>query len=113
LSVALAESCFSSYRREAIGCRINLAGALSAASSLFSESPSRVLASAARTNVDQIIALAVERGVRATVVGTTGGDRFVIEVNGEVVIDRAVSEVESAWRNAMPAMMEVASVAAD
>jgi len=113
LSVALAESCFSSYRREAIGCRVNLAGDLSAAAVLFSESPSRILASAIQGNVNQIIALAEERGVRAAVVGTTGGDRFVIGVNEEIVIDRAVGEVEAAWRNAMPRMLEVASVAVD
>ena len=112
LSVALAESCFSSYRREAIGCRVNLAGDLSGAALLFSESPSRILASAIQGNVNQIITLAEERGVRAAVVGTTGGDRFVIGVNEEIVIDRAVGEVESAWRNAMPRMLEVASVAA-
>jgi phosphoribosylformylglycinamidine synthase II len=113
LSVALAESCFSSYRREAIGCRVDLAGDLSAAALLFSESPSRIVLSAVQSNVDQIIALAEEQAVQATVIGRTGGERLVIEVNGEIVVDRIVADVESAWRNTLPRMLEVAPVAAD
>jgi phosphoribosylformylglycinamidine synthase II len=113
LSVALAESCFSSYRREAIGCRVGLAGDLSAAALLFSESPSRIVLSAVQSNVDQIIAIAEEQDVPATVIGRTGGERLVIEVNGEIVVDRIVADVESAWRNTLPRMLEVAPVAAD
>jgi phosphoribosylformylglycinamidine synthase len=113
LSVTLAESCFSSYRRDAIGCKVDLAGDLSAAAILFSESPSRIVASAVRSNVDQIIALAQTQGVPAAVIGSTGGDRLVIAIDGENIIDRPVGEVESAWRNALPRMLEVALVAAD
>ena len=112
LSVALAESCFSSYRREAIGCKVDLTGDLSAAVLLFSESPSRIVAAALRSNVDQIIELARAHGVRAVVIGTTGGNRIVISIDRENVIDRPVEEVESAWRNALPQMLEVASLAA-
>jgi phosphoribosylformylglycinamidine synthase len=111
LSVTLAESCFSSYRREAIGCRVNLAGDLSAAALLFSESPSRIVLSAVQGNVDQIIALAEEQDVPATVIGRTGGERLVIEVNGDCVIDRSVAEVESAWRSALPQMLDAAFAA--
>jgi len=113
LSVALAESCFSSYRRAAIGCKLNLTGELSAAALLFSESPSRIVVSAQPSNVDQIIRLADELGVPATVIGSTGGDRFVIEINGAKVVDRTIAEVESAWRSALPQMMEAATMAAD
>jgi phosphoribosylformylglycinamidine synthase len=113
LSVTLAESCFSSYRRDAIGCKVDLTGDLSAAAFLFSESPSRIVASAIRSNVNQIIALAQTQGVPAAVIGSTGGDRLVIAIDGEIIIDRPVGEVESAWRNALPRMLEVALVAAD
>jgi phosphoribosylformylglycinamidine synthase len=80
---------------------------------LFSESPSRIVASAVRSNVDQIIALAQTQGVPAAVIGSTGGDRLVIAIDGENIIDRPVGEVESAWRNALPRMLEVTLVAAD
>ena len=113
LSVALAESCFSSYRRSGIGCRVNLEGDLSAAALLFSESPSRIVLSAVPSNVDQIVALAEEQGVAAAVIGRTGGERLVIEVNGQGVIDRIVAEVEASWRNALSNRLGGAPMAAD
>ena len=112
LSVALAESCFSSYRREAVGCRVELAGDLSAAALLFSESPSRIVLSAVQNNVDQIIALAKEHDVPVTVIGRTGGERLVIEVNGGCVIDRSIADVESGWRSTLPQIMDAAFGAA-
>ncbi len=112
LAVALAESCFSSYRRSAIGCEVNLEGELSQAALLFAETPSRMILSAGDDKVDQIKKLAGESDVRATVIGRTGGDRIAISVNGEPIINRPVAEVESAWRNTLPGMLEVASLLA-
>ena len=109
LSIALAESCFSSYRRDAIGCRVNLTGDLSAASLLFSESPSRILASASHSNVNRIIALAEEQNIPSAIIGTTGGGRLVIEVKGEKLIDRDAGEIESVWRAVLPVLLEVQS----
>ena len=43
--------------------------------------------------------------VPATLLGKTKGSRIVIHVNGERVIDRSVAEVESAWRSAIPQIM--------
>src|SRR5262245_5233509 len=60
LAVAIAECCFSSYRREAVGCEINLEGELSTAALLFAETPSRVVLSAVDGNVDRIIEIAAE-----------------------------------------------------
>jgi phosphoribosylformylglycinamidine synthase len=114
LAVAVAESCFSSYRRRAVGCEIELRGDLSQAALLFAETPSRMLLSAVEGNIDQILEVARESKVKATVIGRTGGDRMAIRVNGEPIIDREVAEVESAWRGRLPGMLEVASlIAAD
>src|SRR5262249_14881613 len=112
LAVALAESCFSSYRRDAVGCNVKLAGELSAAALMFSESPSRFVVSSLDSNVEAIRSIADEQGVTASVIGRTGGDRFVITVNGEGVIDRPVSEIEEKWRSELPGKMEVPSIIA-
>jgi phosphoribosylformylglycinamidine synthase len=112
LGAAIAESCFSSYRRDAVGCEVSLTGQLSGAELLFAETPSRIVLSAANGNVDQILALAREHNVVATVIGRTGGERLMIDVNGERAIDRRLSEVESAWRNSLPRMLETPSLAA-
>jgi phosphoribosylformylglycinamidine synthase II len=112
LSVTIAESAFSSYRKEAIGCEANLEGDLSEAALLFSETPSRILLSALADNADQIIEIARKLDVKAAVIGRTGGDRLVIKVNGQTVINRSVAEVESAWRGTLPGLLEISSLIA-
>jgi phosphoribosylformylglycinamidine synthase II len=110
LAVAIAESCFSSYRKEAIGCEVNLEGQLSKAALMFAETPSRVIMSAEPENVEAVLRIARDKMVPASVIGSTGGDRLVVKVNGERVVDRTVSQVESAWRKTLPAMLEVSSL---
>jgi phosphoribosylformylglycinamidine synthase len=112
VAVAIAESCFSSYRREAIGCDVNLDGNFSAAALLFAETPSRIVLSAPNSNVDRIVEIAREHEVAAAVIGRTGGERLTVAVNGERVINRLIREVESAWRDVLPQMLEIGSLAA-
>lgn len=112
LAVAIAESCFSSYRREAVGCEVNIEGPLSSAVLLFSESPSRIVLSAVDSNVNQILQLAREHDIAASVIGRTSRERLMISVNGERVIDRPVAEVENAWRGVLPRLLEIPSLVA-
>ncbi len=99
MAVALAECAFSSYRHDVVGCEVNLEGELSQAALMFSETPSRILLSAADDCVDQILKLARELDVSATVIGRTGGERLLLRVNGKAVVDRAVAQIEEAWRS--------------
>jgi phosphoribosylformylglycinamidine synthase len=103
LAIALAECAFSSYRHAAVGAEVNMEGDLSTAALLFSESPSRIVLSAADHCVDQILETARGFDVPATIIGRTGGDRLQIRINRELVVDRAVSEVEEVWRAALVA----------
>jgi phosphoribosylformylglycinamidine synthase len=112
LAIALAECTFSSYRRDAVGCEVNLEGSLTPASLLFSESPSRMVVSALEENVEQILNIAREIGIQASVLGKTGGDRLVIGVNGQPIIDRSIAEIEEAWRGTLPANLEIPSLLA-
>src|SRR5205085_7019477 len=63
LSVTLAECAFSSYRKPAVGCTINLEGELSQAALLFAETPSRIILSAPAANVEAILEMAGEHQV--------------------------------------------------
>jgi len=110
LAIALAESCFSSYRKPAIGCSVDIQGDLSDAALLFSESPSRVILSLEHQNVDSLLEMARQNAVGAVVLGLTGGDRLSIRVNGRVVVERAIAEVEAAWRSTLPDLLEVPSL---
>jgi phosphoribosylformylglycinamidine synthase len=112
IATAIAECSFSSYRRESIGCEINLEGSISHAALLFSESPSRVVLSTAQHCVAQILEIAEEMGVKTALIGRTGGDRLILKVNDDTVIDREVAEIEAAWRAALPNVLEVSSLIA-
>jgi phosphoribosylformylglycinamidine synthase II len=112
LAVAIAESCFSSYRRRAIGCQVDLEGVVSPAALLFAETPSRIVVSAADQNVDVIMSLARERDVPASVIGRTKGERLSVKVNGDSIINRSVASVESAWRSVLPRLLEIPSLVA-
>jgi phosphoribosylformylglycinamidine (FGAM) synthase-like enzyme len=112
IAVALAECSFSSYRRQAVGCEVNLEGDLSDAALLFSESPSRIIISATDAGAEKVIEIAREHGVAASVLGRTGGDGITIKANGETVINRRVAEVEAAWRDTLPRVLEVPSLLA-
>jgi phosphoribosylformylglycinamidine synthase len=112
LSVALAECAFSSYRKPAVGCMITIEGELSQAALLFAETPSRIVLSAPAANIEAILETASEHKVTAAVIGRTGGERLVMAVNGETIIDHTVAEVEAAWRGVLPQMLEVSSLIA-
>jgi phosphoribosylformylglycinamidine synthase subunit PurL len=112
LAIAIAECAFSSYRREAIGCAVNLEGELSQAALLFAETPSRIVLSAADENLEKIFEIAAEQNITAAVIGRTGGGSLKIAVNGETVINRTVQDVEKHWRKVLPLMLEQASMIA-
>ncbi len=112
LAVAIAEACFSSYRRDAIGCKVNLEGGLSQAALLFAETPSRIVLSVTDDNAARILELAQEQNIEAQIIGRTGGTSLQIAVNGETIINRSVAEVEEAWRGVLPQALEEASMVA-
>jgi phosphoribosylformylglycinamidine synthase II len=112
LAVGIAECTFSSYKREAVGCEVNIEGDLSQAALLFAETPSRILLSVADENLEKIFEIAREQNIAATVIGRTGGDALRIAVNGETIVDRSVAEVEKVWRKVLPQKLEEASMIA-
>ena len=107
LAVALAEGCFSSYRKAAIGATIDLGDDLDATALLFGESPSRIVVSVEPGAVARVEAIASELGVACTRIGTVVGDRLRISVRGETAIDRSVLDLERAWRSQIGAKMAI------
>ncbi len=107
LAVALAEGCFSSYRKAAVGATVDLADELDTTSLLFGESPSRIVLSARPGDAARIAEIAAELGVPCAQIGTVGGDRLTISVRGAVKIERSVTNLERAWRAPIAASMAV------
>jgi phosphoribosylformylglycinamidine synthase subunit PurL len=114
LAVALAECCFSSYRRKAIGAQIDLsehAGNLPAdlngrASLLFGESPSRIILSVKPEDVARVKELAAENGSTCAVIGKVGGEELRIDCGGEKLIETYVAALEELWRGSLSSHLD-------
>ena len=69
--------------------------------SLFSEAQGRAIVTAARAQVDEVLASAEELGVSASDIGEVGGDRVVLGFDGGAV-DGAVDDLRAVWTEALP-----------
>jgi phosphoribosylformylglycinamidine synthase len=112
LAVALAECCFSSLNRQAVGADIELTDTLSTNALLFGETPSRIIISFAPG-----AATAVEKIVRRyhcpfQIIGRVGGNVLRITHNKELVVDSALDALEITWRSALPRKLQAEAMAA-
>jgi phosphoribosylformylglycinamidine synthase len=120
IAVALAELCFSSLNREAIGVNVSLHSALpdgslhslTTSSVLFSESPSRIIISFPESSRDAIETLAEQKNCPLTIIGHVGGNRLRITVGDEEAIATDVRELETVWRGSLSKKLEAAVMAA-
>jgi phosphoribosylformylglycinamidine (FGAM) synthase-like enzyme len=115
-AVALAESCFASLNRDAIGAEISLESAGSAgilpASLLFSESPSRIIITFDESARSEVEAIAKDTGSPLTVLGSVGGDRLRIKIGEQEVLNSRVAEVEAVWRSSLKLKLQAEAMAA-
>jgi phosphoribosylformylglycinamidine synthase II len=102
LAVTVAESCFDS------GLGVDVAvGAVASTpgfgdiATLFGESASRVVVSVEAARVDELMRAAAAAGVPARRIGTVGGDRIRITIDGRVAIDEPLAEAERIWSTAI------------
>ncbi len=112
LAIALAECCFSSLNREQIGADISLTDELSAASSLFGESPSRIIISFPESSLEAIQSIAEGAGSPFQLIGNVGGGRLRINHNDAELILTEVTELEAVWRTCLPKKLEAEVMAA-
>ena len=112
LAVTVAESCFSTLGRPAIGARLEVDSFLDATVALFSESPSRIIASIDPANLPELERIADEHGSPFAIIGRVGGNALTVCVNGDEVLAIAVSDLETAWRNSLSHKLEAEAVAA-
>jgi len=112
LAVALAESCFSSLGREAIGAEVNLEGSLGPTAQLFSESPSRIIVSFNAADANALKEIAESNNAPFIILGRVGGTRLAISVNGNEAVSADVSDLEAAWRSALSDKLQAEVVSA-
>jgi phosphoribosylformylglycinamidine synthase len=113
LAVALSESCFSSYRRDATGARIDLSehaklsGLDDAQALLFSESPSRIILSVKPEDAAAVRAIADQAGVTCAAIGETGGPNLSFTRSGQTLFEVEISKMEEEWRNTLPSHLDL------
>jgi phosphoribosylformylglycinamidine (FGAM) synthase-like enzyme len=108
LAVAVAEACFSTLNRAAVGVDLALcSGTLPAATYLFAESPSRIIVSFIPEAGDRVHEIAEELNCPVTLLGSVGGGRLRIKVNGAEEIDAGVGELEGVWRGSLSSRLHV------
>jgi phosphoribosylformylglycinamidine synthase len=107
VAITLAECCFDTP----YGVTVDVPGAgdvpvpFKAQATLFGESASRVVVSTPQERLADLHALAAEHGVPAQVIGTTGGQRIVMSVDGVVVLDVNARDAETRWATAIEQRM--------
>jgi phosphoribosylformylglycinamidine synthase len=105
LAVAIAESCFSSLDRKAVGAEIDISDdGLSHESLLFGETPSRIIISFSPGNETRIRESLGDCPIAA--IGRVSGDTLNISVRGGSVVSTPVCELESAWRDSLRDRLE-------
>ncbi|MDQ1612327.1 MAG: phosphoribosylformylglycinamidine synthase subunit PurL [Pyrinomonadaceae bacterium] len=113
LAIALAESCFSTLNRPAVGATIELNGApLAPAAQLFAETPSRIVVSfdaSARTRVEEI---AAALGCPLVVIGRVGGRDLRITLDGQPAVSQNVNDLETRWRASLGRKLQTEALAA-
>ena len=110
--MALAESCFSSNNRPALGADIDITGEYDLATRLFSETPSRIIVSFDQANLGDIEEIVAAASCSMTLLGNVGSDRLRIESDGEEVIQLDVAEMENAWRSSLKQKLQAEAMAA-
>ena len=105
LAVAVAECCFSSLGRKAIGAQINIDNSdLSPESLLFGETPSRIVISFKPENVENVKMAAGD--CQLEVIGQVGGDNLNIAVNNEPRVTSLIADLETAWSDSLKSSLE-------
>ena len=108
LAITLAECCFDT----SLGVTADLpavegiSGAFAVNATLFGESASRIVVSVRPDDRERLMALAVEHGVAAQLIGETGGHRIALKVDGKMVLDAEAAAAERAWATAIETKMQ-------
>ena len=104
LAVAIAESCFSTLHRGAIGAEVTVPSTMAVCRDMFAEFPTRVLVST--RDVSGVMDRVAASALAGHELGRVGGERLVLEYEGARAIDMEISGLERVWRDALQAALE-------
>jgi phosphoribosylformylglycinamidine synthase len=112
LAITLAELCFSSLGRDAIGAEVDLKGLPGPTALLFGESPSRIVISFEAADAQTVQEIAERNNAPFEIIGRVGGPDLKITIDRTEAITASVSKLEEVWRSALSSKLqaEVVSV---
>ncbi|HYS17839.1 MAG TPA: phosphoribosylformylglycinamidine synthase subunit PurL [Candidatus Binatia bacterium] len=97
VAAALAEACVTGA--ELVGCEATFSAGARADLVLFGEGPSRVVVAVDAGQAREFEGLMAESAIPWRWIGTTGGDRLVIRVGRDTLVDVDARRLEQAWRS--------------
>jgi phosphoribosylformylglycinamidine synthase len=105
LAVSIAECCFSSLGRKAVGAEIDLkANGLSNESLLFAETPSRVVISVAPEHLERVREIVGDCPFE--VIGKVSSADLKISIDGRELVSSPIADLESSWKNSLEDQLE-------
>src|SRR5436190_18071823 len=112
IAVAIAECCFSSLGRNAVGAFIDLrSSGIPNEGVLFRESRSRIIISFAAENLDAVTAIAGDGPF--AILGRVGDDILRISIDGHEMISSPVVELEAVWETSLEKQLESTAAASN
>jgi phosphoribosylformylglycinamidine synthase len=103
VAVALAECCYSTIHRPAIGAVTDIPKRTDFREDLFGEYSSRILLTT--THASDLVRRAEKNGLKCAEIGKVGGNRLVVQHGRQPAIDVAIEELEHLWRRALPKLL--------
>jgi phosphoribosylformylglycinamidine synthase len=108
IAVAIAECCFSSLGRDAIGAEIDLtSNGLSHEAVLFAETPSRVVISFAADDLGKVRETAKDCPFQT--IGKVTGNEFAVTIDGKHLIASPLVSLERVWRDSLERELDPSS----
>jgi phosphoribosylformylglycinamidine synthase subunit PurL len=103
LAVALAESCYATLHRAALGAEVQIPSHLDVRKDLFGEVSSRVLLTT--TAASELRKRAERAGLNSFYLGKVGGKRLILNYEGVTAVNVDAGELEDAWQEALPKLL--------
>ncbi len=105
LAIALAECTFHSPGR--IGCAVDVDDVVRADALAFGETQSRILVTCRKNKLAALTAAAGKAGVKAAVIGRTGGRDIILRHHGRDIIRAGVDNAFEHWKNGIPGFFKI------
>lgn len=105
LAVCLMECCLLS--KEETGCSVELRDDLASHVLLFGEMQSRIVITVKPGKVERIEEITKIKKIKTSVIGKTGGNKFIVKHHGKEVVNYSIDEGFNIWKKSIPSKFKL------